>query len=131
MAFVGRAAAHRSYGEYAAMVADLSRSLELSPNARVAGGKAYVLATCSDERVRDGRQAVEAAELALKLAKGEVDADLAISLAVAYAEAGDFAKAIEYQKKLIELVPDEAKPQQREHLRMFEAGKAFHEEAPF
>ncbi|MFM7136402.1 MAG: tetratricopeptide repeat protein [Planctomycetota bacterium] len=130
-AFVGRALAHRSYGDYAAMVTDLDRSLELNPTAKVAGLKAYVLATCADERVRDGKRAVAAAELARSLAKGEVDTELVISLAVAHAEAGDFAKAIEYQKQLIELVPDEEKPQQRAHLRMFEARKPFHEQPRF
>jgi tetratricopeptide (TPR) repeat protein len=131
LAFVGRAAAHRSYGDHAAMLADLDRSLALHPDAEVAGLKAYVLATSADERVRDGKAAVAAAELARSLVKGEPDLGLYVSLAVAYAEAGDFATAIAHQQKVIEMVPDEAKPQQREHLRLFESGKPFREERRF
>jgi tetratricopeptide (TPR) repeat protein len=131
LAFVGRAFAHRNYGDYAAMVADLDRSLELSPNAQVASAKAYTLATCADERVRDGRRAVEAAELARTLTPGELAPDVVVAAAVAYAEAGDFETAIEYQKRLIDMVPDEAKPLQREHLRRFQARKPFHEERRF
>jgi tetratricopeptide (TPR) repeat protein len=131
LAFVGRAFAHRNYGDYAAMVADLDRSLELSPNAQVASAKAYTLATCADERVRDGRRAVKAAELARTLTPGELAPDVVVALAVAYAEAGDFETAIEYQKRLIDMVPDEAKPLQREHLRRFQARKPFHEERRF
>lgn len=131
IAFLGRAFAHRAYGDHAAMLADLDRSLWLHPDADVTALKAFVLATCSDERLRDGTQAVEAAELARTLAKGEPNIGLRMALAVAHAEAGNFATAIEHQKKVIEMVAEEEKPQQRENLRLFEAGRPFHEPRPF
>lgn len=127
-AFVGRALARRSYGDHADVVADLERSLELHADTHIAGLLAWVLATCPDAHVRDGAKAVAAARRAVELNGGAVDLDLAIFLAVAHAEAGDFKTAIEYQRKVIELTPDEAKPQQLEHLKRFEEGKPFHEE---
>lgn len=127
-AFAGRAMARRIEGAHAAVVTDLERSLDLRADARIAGVLAWVLATCPDATVRDGAKAVAAARRAVELNGGEIDLDLAISLAVAHAEAGDFASAIDYQRKVIDLVPDEAKPQQRENLKRFEEGKPFHEE---
>lgn len=126
--FLGRALAHRTYHEYAAMIADLDRSMQLKPDAEVAGLEAYFLATCPDEEVRDGARAVERAEQARALAGDAMNEGLFISLAVAHAEAGNFDTAAMYQRKVIELVADEEKPWQRERLEMFESGRPFHED---
>jgi tetratricopeptide (TPR) repeat protein len=130
-AFAGRADAFQSYGEYGRMLADLKRSLELQPQAAVAALRAYVLATCPDARVRDGRRAVAAAEEAGRLAAGTMDLMVQTCLAVAHAEAGDFAAAVRHQRKVVDLAPAEEKPGQRERLRLFESRRPFHEQRAF
>lgn len=128
-AFFGRAVALKSYEQYAPVVADLGRSLALEANAQVAAVQAYVLATCPDAKVRDGRRALAAAETARRLAGGTMEPMVHECLALAHAEAGDFKAALEHQRRLIELSPEAERPQHRERLRLFEAGRPFHETA--
>ena len=83
-------------------LADFSRAIELEPSFQDAyNSKAWILATSSDERYRNGKQAV-------KLAKKAVDIDATIdsldAMSAAYAANGEFDKAIASQKKVIELV---------------------------
>jgi hypothetical protein len=63
------------------------------------------LATCPEERHRDGKRAVEAAKRACELT-GLTSAEILDTLAAAYAESGDFPKAVEYQEKAIGLWHD-------------------------
>jgi len=130
-AFLGRALAHRAYGEHAAMVADLERSLDMKPDAAVAALEAFVLATCPDARVRDGARAVELAERAKTLAGQDANMWVFVSLAAAHAEAGDFRTAMMYQKRAIERAPEEEKPELQEHLRVLQSGKPIRTEPPF
>lgn len=60
---------------------------------------AWVLATCPDARFRDGKKAVELAKQALER-KPDGDVATYLVLAAAYAEAGDFAAAVEFQEKV-------------------------------
>jgi len=56
------------------------------------GEYAWLLATCEDEQVRDGAEAVRIAERALRMS-GSSDPRLLDVLAAAYAERGDFSEA--------------------------------------
>ena len=62
---------------------------------------AWVLATYPDPTVRDGRRAVELAESATKLPGGQ-DPIVLRTLAAAYAERGDFPRAIEVAQRAAE-----------------------------
>ncbi|HET6575921.1 MAG TPA: sigma-70 family RNA polymerase sigma factor [Fimbriiglobus sp.] len=90
---------------------------------------AWQLATCPDPKYRDGKKAVELAERLRERTEGRWSYVL-VTLAAAYAEAGDFAKAVEWQTKAIGLL--EAESKQREamqaRLKRYEAGKPYHEE---
>lgn len=132
-AFAGRAMAHKSEGRYAAMFADIDQSLRLKQTLEITVLQAYLLATCPDGNFRDGGKAVAAAELAQTLVgtsppNEAVSTNLAIALAAAYAEAGDFGSAEKWQEQVIALVPDEDRPRQRERLRLFQEKKPFHED---
>jgi spermidine synthase len=91
---------------------------------------ARLLATNPDEAHRDGAKAVELAETACRRTQFE-DADYLDTLAAAYAEAGNFAKAIETAKQSIErallarrllLAAEVAKRQ-----KLYEAGQPYRE----
>jgi serine/threonine-protein kinase len=61
---------------------------------------AWVLATCPIDELRDAQAAVQHGERACELTEYE-QTDALTRLAAAYAEAGDFAKAVETQQKAI------------------------------
>ena len=62
---------------------------------------ARVLATAPDAKLRDGKRAVEAAKKAVDMIKYR-DGRFLDTLAAAYAEVGDFDKAVETQQKAID-----------------------------
>lgn len=68
---------------------------------------AWAKATCRSEQYRDGKQALELATKACELTAWKKGKFLQ-TLAAAYAECGNFAKAIEWQEKAIELMSDDA-----------------------
>jgi tetratricopeptide (TPR) repeat protein len=73
-----------------------------------------LLATCPQERFRNGANAVEYATKACSLSKWQKPAYLT-TLAAAYAESGDFDQAIRWQRKVLDL-PEDAK-QERDKAR--------------
>jgi tetratricopeptide (TPR) repeat protein len=90
---------------------------------------AFILATASDDRLRDGAGAVLLAERALRLppVKGMC---VAGTLAAAYAEAGRFADAIATAEKAVEEETAAGETRfaeiNRQLLKSYRAGKAWH-----
>jgi serine/threonine-protein kinase len=62
---------------------------------------ARLLATCPDEKIRDGKRAIKYARTACERTRWE-DLCCADSLAAAYAEAGQFDEAVRYQTRALE-----------------------------
>jgi tetratricopeptide (TPR) repeat protein len=78
-------------------------SLEINPNdGNALNNLAWVLATFPDAPVRNGKRAVELAEKAVALPGGNTPIVLR-TLAAAYAEAGDFSKAVETAQRASDL----------------------------
>ena len=50
------------------------------------------------------------------------------TLAAAYAEAGEFGKAVEWQQKAVAMAPENVKPDFRARLELYEAGKPYRQE---
>lgn len=94
-----------------------------------ANNAAWRAATSTDERYRNGDRAIEFAERACNLSDWK-SAEYLDTLAAAYAEAGDFEHAIEWEQKSMELAPERAALQKgaRERLELYRAGKPYHEE---
>jgi len=94
---------------------------------------AWVLATYPRDDIRNGKQAVELAQKATSLPGGNVPLVIR-TLAAAYAEAGDFSKAIETAQRAIDL----AKTQNNQslittlqhELELYRAGTPYRESPP-
>ena len=117
-------------GRYAEALESLEAGLESNPdNAYLHNNKAWLLATCPDDAVRDGELAIEHATEACELTAWNNFAYVD-TLAAAYAESGDFESAVKWQEEAIALAPDGYHSEFRKRLRLFKAGKAYREGVP-
>lgn len=113
-------------GDYRSALTDYRRAVELRPAYAVAWqNMAWLLATCPDDQVRDGKQALAAAKKACDQRQTPVAADIK-ALAAAYAESGDFQKAVEHQTKVIAMTAEESsKEAERQILAIYQASKPY------
>ena len=89
----------------------------------------WVLATSPNDSVRDGKRAVELAEKACKLTDYK-EAHILSTLGAAYAEVGNFEKAIESSEKAVELGDQEDHEQLdqlKQELESYRSGKPWRE----
>jgi tetratricopeptide (TPR) repeat protein len=97
--FVGRATCWSLSKQWDMALKDLNEAIRLDPgNVTARSNRAWLQATCPTAELRDGRQAIEDATQACR-ASGWRDGNHLTALAAAYAEAGDFTKAVEFQKR--------------------------------
>ena len=110
----------------ARMMQDLDEGARISPkNYAVWSNRAWLLATSPHAALRDGQLAVDAALKACELTERSGDSFCLNSLAAAYAEVGNFEKAIEWQNKAIELTPLAERPELELRLQRFREGKPY------
>lgn len=101
-------------------------------SARLLNDLAYVLATNPDAALRDGAEAVAAAQHAVALGGGENPEHLD-TLAAAYAESGDFARAVETATRAVSLadvqhLPEQSRAGLRDHLALLQRGEPIRED---
>jgi tetratricopeptide (TPR) repeat protein len=127
MAYNNRGFACKKKGDYGRAIADYREAVRLNPKFDLAyDNLAWVLATAPEEKFRNGRQAVEYATRACELPQGKKWVE---TLAVAHAEMGNFTEAVKWEQEYLDSNPGAADAEQaRQRLRMFQAGKAYHEE---
>jgi serine/threonine-protein kinase len=130
-AYQDRARGWNKKGDYEKAIADFNATIQLDPkNAAAYNSLAWILATCPDGKVRDGKQAVVDATKGCELTNWNDPAYLD-TLAAAYAEAGDFAAAVKWQEQAIKLVKDEtSKKAFADRLALYQQRKPYREKPP-
>ena len=90
--------------DYATAMADWNKALELKhDDSGTYNQIAWLLATCPDSKVRNGKKAIEFATKSCELNEWK-EGEVIDTLAAAYAEAGDFKRAAEFETKAIALM---------------------------
>jgi tetratricopeptide (TPR) repeat protein len=128
IAYNNRGAAYLKTGNFTAARADLEKALDLKPDfANPHKHLAWLQATCPRAEFRDGAAALIHAQQAHELIDKDPAGYQAV-LAAAYAEAGDFAKAVASQARCLEASPPEALAAMRERLHLYESGQSFRDQ---
>jgi len=109
-------------------------SLQIDPNdGNALNNLAWVVATYPNGAVRNGRRAVDSAEKAASLPSGNTPIVLR-TLAAAYAESGDFARAAETAQRAIDLATAQNNisllETVRHELELYRAGMPYRESPP-
>jgi tetratricopeptide (TPR) repeat protein len=123
----GRGDAFLSIGRQAEAIKDYEKALEVDPkDSGLLNNLAWVLATSPDEKLRDGKRALELAKQACELTDYK-EAHILSTLAAAYAETGDLEKAIEWSRKAVELGEGEEKEALQKELDTYLKGEKVRE----
>ena len=88
---------------------------------------AWIYATSPDARIRDGGEAIALATKAYQLS-GFKKAEALDTLAAAYAEQGNFNKAMEYQNRAVEVASPEIKKDLKMRLQLYKEGHAYRDQ---
>lgn len=123
--------------EYSKALQLYNSALELEPNAPdVLNARATLLAMCPDATIRDGDAAVRDAERAVEIARkaGGFDGSLKErrylqTVAAAYAEVGNFEKAVRFQSDALLLaIANRVRKPMQNRLVLYKSGKAARQE---
>ncbi len=117
--------------EYGAILRILNLGLEKFPDeSNLLNSRAFLFATCPNDSLRNGPQAIEDATKACEYFEWKNPAWLD-TLASAYAESGRFPEAIKFQTQAISLCGDIQETKvYRDRLALYEAGKPYRELIP-
>lgn len=126
-AYQGRADTYLSIGKQAEALADYDQALKLDPNnSGVLNNLAWLLATSPDEKLRDGKRAIDLALKACAVTDYK-QAHILSTLAAAYAETGDFETARKWSGKAVEISDKDMKEQLSKELESYKENKPWRE----
>jgi tetratricopeptide (TPR) repeat protein len=124
-----RGFAHAKKGQYDGAVADYTNALQLDPtNHSACNGLGWLRATCPVAAVRNGKEAVKEATRACDLT-GWTDWTRIDTLAAAFAETGQFKKAVEHQERAMGMsgpTRDDLRAM-RQRLSLYQQRQSYHE----
>jgi tetratricopeptide (TPR) repeat protein len=129
VAVFNRGLAHWEKGDAQKALDDFQLAIEIRPkNDWAYNGLSWVMATAPQIELRNGKQAVKFATKACELTEWKNPFHLS-ALAAAYAEVGDFSRAIEWHKKAVASpdFPPAKLDRARERLKLYEQGKPYRE----
>jgi len=117
-------------GQYPQAAAQTRAALALAPQSvALLNNLAWILATAPQDATRNGAEAVRLAQQAVRLSHHQ-DPNTLDTLAVAYAEAGQFDQAIATAEAALRLIPDPQHPaaeQIRQRIALFRSGRPYRE----
>jgi tetratricopeptide (TPR) repeat protein len=122
-----RSGLHKERKSFAAAAEDLEAAHRIAPdNVQVWNNLAWMLATCPDDRVREGARAVALALRACEATEWKHPYCLG-TLAASLAETGAFAEAAHWQVEALDLYPVSEKAAGRERLALYRADQPYRE----
>ena len=125
--FIARAEIHEDAGNYALALDDYNHAIaEAGNDWRAANDASWLLSTCPDAKVRDGKRALALAKKACESSSWQ-DGDAIDTLAAALAETGDFAQAVTWQERAIELNKSPDKEEDA-RLELYRKGQPYREQ---
>lgn len=116
----------KATGEYTKYLADVTTLVRLAPKEPYSHySLAMFRAACPDARFRDGKQAIASATKACELAKWK-DAAALDALGVAWAESGNYDKALEFGNKALAAIEREyQRPEFEERVALYKDKKPY------
>jgi tetratricopeptide (TPR) repeat protein len=89
---------------------------------------AWIEATCPDSSLRDGKEAISAATKACELTNWK-ESSWIDTLAAAYAESGDFQRAIQFEEQALRTgrLPESEQKAMQERLALYRQSQPYHE----
>jgi tetratricopeptide (TPR) repeat protein len=114
-------------GEWPKAVAELEGIIKAgSPPASIENEYARLRATCPLDKFRDGREAVKHATIACESGKWKI-AIFLDTLAAAYAETGDFDKAIESEQKALAVADAKTAGDFTARMKLYQGRQPYHQ----
>ena len=128
-AYSNRGDLWREKGEHDKAIADYNEAVRrvfwrLKHHDHTRAKLAWLLATSPVDALRDGRKAIEHATRACQLPKWK-HCEWIDTLAAAYAEAGDFQRAVKWQQKAVDMSPENQKEDYRLRLELYKSSKPY------
>jgi tetratricopeptide (TPR) repeat protein len=121
---------HRQQGQFREAIGDYGATIDSdSSDVSARNALAWLLATCPQDDLRNGRRAYELAKLNCE-ATNLVEPVYLDTLAAAYAELQDFPHAIEFQSRALSLASSPEKEDYRPRLELYRQRRPYRETPP-